>query len=168
MKKMFMIAILAIGLASLASAQVINDRAIGLRLGYPYGVSFLNPVGDANRLELGIGDDLAFSTSIYGAYHWVKDISKVQNLQWFIGPGASAGYDRNPFSKTFQASVFLHAGVEYHFDDLLNLPIEASVDFAPGVGYGNRVATGAIGGVTYTPGIRFAYDVAGLSVRYKF
>lgn len=147
MKKMFLIAALVIGFAGITSAQV-DGKAIGLRFGNGGEISYLHPLGDANRLEL----DLGFGSWAYGgvylngAYQWVKDLSALADgFNWYYGAGAALGINNG-----LGLGILGQVGIEYNF----NIPIQVSLDWRPTL--------------YLIPGTHFGYDGVALGVRYKF
>lgn len=147
MKKMFLIAVLAIGFASVTNAQV-DGNAIGIRFGNGGEISYQHALGSANRLEL----DLGFGSWAYGgvylngAYQWVWDLSALATgFNWYTGVGGALGINNG-----LGLGVLGQLGIEYNF----NIPIQLSLDWRP----------------TFylIPGTHFGYDGIALGVRYKF
>ena len=54
MKKLFFIAILALGISAFATAQT-NDKAIGIRGGWGTELSYQQPLSGSTRLEVDLG-----------------------------------------------------------------------------------------------------------------
>src|SRR5690606_32679267 len=94
MKKLLLLSFTLLGFAFASNAQEISPNAIGLRLGDSDGrhieISYQRALGDANRLELGLGfgerhhtnhDILKFT----GLYQWVFPIEG--NFNWYVGAG---------------------------------------------------------------------------------
>jgi len=148
MKKMFLMAILMVGFAAVATAQV-DSKSIGLRFGTGIEASYWHPMGDANRIEA----DLGWAGGFYahGVYHWVKDLSSVTDgLNWYFGGGAGLG-----LAAGLSVGVVGQVGVEYNFK-LKELPLVASLDYRPGLYFINPLPVWLKGGD------------ACLSIRYKF
>lgn len=157
MKKFLTLLTIVFGLGLLATAQV-NSHAIGLRLGggtfNGAEVSYQHGMGDANRLELdlGWGGNPGHSRIfVAGIYHWHWNI--VSGLNWYVGPGASAGlYHYDGFDDYIGVALGGQVGLEFDFNSL-GAPILLSIDARPmwdflgnnsGFGYGGAL------GVRYT------------------
>jgi hypothetical protein len=177
--KRFILSIFAVVVLSFtAKTQVYN--AIGLRGSVGnYGIgpelSYHQGLGDANRAELNLayGTDNNFSRiGVMGAFHWVGEVQS--GFSWFAGP-AIGGWiysfrtssvvgngnlvlnsNGTIVNKTsgFGGSVGGQIGVEYDFNEDLDLPFTASLDSRPMFNF-----------VEYYSGFEFA---VGLSIRYTF
>lgn len=136
MKKLFLSAIMLIGLAFASNAQEISKNALGLRLGSNDGfggeISYQRALGSNNRLEL----DLGFRNSnnvdafkIVGLYQWVWNIEG--GFNWYAGIGGGVGsYSYDYKGAKDNGAFFLAAGdlgIEYNFD----IPLLISLDFRP-------------------------------------
>jgi len=150
MKRMFIVAALVIGFASMASAQV-DGRAIGIRFGNGGEISYQHPLGNANRLEL----DLGFGSWAYGgmylsgAYQWVWDLSDLgDGFNWYAGFGGAVGINNG-----LGLGVLGQVGIEYNF----NIPLHLSLDWRPTF---HILSSSTLS--------RFGYDGIALGVRYKF
>lgn len=158
MKKMIFVAALMIGLAGVANAQV-DGKAIGLRFGgltgYGAEISYLHPLGSANRLEADLGWNY-YGLGLVGVYQWVWDLSALADgFNWYAGVGGGLGlydynYTGNARSNVFNLGVAGQVGIEYNF----NIPLQLSLDYRP-VFY--LLNSG-----------HFSGDGIALSVRYKF
>ena len=150
MKKIILIAALALGFAVAASAQ---PRAIGVRVGNGGEVSYQHSLG-TNFLEvdggLGLGFDGTFNVGATGIYNFM--IAEFGGgFGFYAGPGAGVGLglgDANYFSLSAAGMV----GLEYSFW----FPLQLSLDFRQhiGIGFGGH-------------GIHAPSSV-GLGIRYKF
>lgn len=147
--------IMAIGLtaanAQNKTAQTSNyQTAIGLRLGYPFGVTlkhFINPKG----LLEGILGFWYGGFNLTGLYEYHQDIESVEGLKWFAGGGADftawdyAGY------KGGSVGIDGIIGLDYKIN---SAPIDLSLDWKPSF---------------YVSGVSGFYGSGGaLSVRYTF
>ena len=150
MKKIILIAALALGFAVAASAQ---PRAIGVRVGNGGEVSYQHSLGN-NFLEvdggLGLGFDGTFNVGATGIYNFM--IAEFGGgFGFYAGPGAGVGLglgDANYFSLSAAGMV----GIEYSFA----VPLQISLDFRQDIGIG-------LGGHgLWTP------SSVGLGIRYKF
>jgi hypothetical protein len=131
MKKVLFMAVLMMGFAAVANAQV-DGKAIGLRLGNSAEISYWHPMGDANRIEA----DLGWTGGInniggfyaHGVYHWVKDLSELADgFNWYYGGGVGLG-----LSTGLSVGIVGQIGIEYNFE-LKDWPLVASIDYRPGL-----------------------------------
>ena len=161
--KRFSVLIVAafIGL-SMANAQ---SNAIGLRFnaGDGSGVefSYQRTLGNANRLELGLGLDGHEYYNWFrftALYQWVWDLSELApGFNWYAGVGGglySWSYKSN-WKKDNDNYVGLgvlgNIGIEYNFD----FPLQLSLDLRPGFHF-------------FDGGNDFGFGGVALGVRYKF
>jgi hypothetical protein len=144
MKKLFLVTFALIGFAFTIQAQEIADNAIGLRLGDSDGfgaeISYQRALGDANRLEFGLGwrDGKNYSAlRAVGLYQWVMNLD--DGFNWYVGAGGGfASYSIDDIAPGFDdsdTSLFVAGdiGVEYNFD----IPLLISLDFRPELGFGD-------------------------------
>jgi len=167
MRKLFLSAIMLIGLAYSAQAQ--DRNALGLRLGDNDGfggeVSYQRTLGSGNRLELDLGwrDSKHYDAiKLVGLYQWVWNIEG--GFNWYAGVGGGLGtweYDdkRLPpwadgIDKDSGTFVVLAGdiGIEYNFD----FPLQLSLDIRPEFYVGDDFRED-----------NFAPDIA-LGVRFRF
>lgn len=162
MKKLFLLALVAIGFGMTTQAQTISENAIGLRFGGANGlgaeVSYQRALGDNNRLELDLGwrNDNAFDAyKLTGLYQWVWNIDG--GFNWYAGLGGGLGSVSDNRRDRDNEGVFLFAagdvGIEYNFD----IPLLISLDFRPEFGFFS----------SDYPLDTFSPDIA-LGVRYQF
>ncbi|PPK85151.1 hypothetical protein CLV84_2043 [Neolewinella xylanilytica] len=122
-----------------ASAQDFKSAA-GVRLGYPFSVSYKTFITETNALEAYVGfrsySGVANWISINGAYQVHNDIAELEGLQWYYGGGAGAQFWSYDFdasgSTTFSVSGYL--GLQYTFADT---PVTASIDWVPTYFFGS-------------------------------
>ncbi|MGE0079026.1 MAG: hypothetical protein AB7S48_14295 [Bacteroidales bacterium] len=134
-----------------------HNTALGLRVGYPSGITAKHFFGKKSALE-GIVSFGWGGVGLTGLYELHNEVSGTDGLNWYYGLGAhiaTAKADKhNPWENKSGDEFFLGAdgiiGLEYTFK---NAPINLSVDIMP------------IINVVESPGIWFN---AGLSVRYAF
>nr|WP_322624755.1 hypothetical protein [uncultured Flavobacterium sp.] len=166
MKKVFLSAIMLLGLAYSAQAQSGGRNALGLRLGDNDGfgaeVSYQRDLSSNNRLELDLGwrnsnDWDAFKLT--GLYQWTWNIEG--GFDWYAGVGGGVGswsYDYNgPGPNRYKDDgtfIFVAGdiGIEYNFD----IPLQLALDFRPEIYFNDDYR-----------GDNFGPDIA-LSIRYKF
>jgi hypothetical protein len=144
MKKLFLVSFALIGFAFTTRAQEIADNAIGLRLGDSDGfgaeISYQRALGDANRLEFGLGWRNGKNYSALravGLYQWVMNLDG--GFNWYVGAGGGfASYSIDDVAPEFDdsdTSLFVAGdiGIEYNFD----IPLLISLDFRPELGFGD-------------------------------
>lgn len=153
MKKYLLILFVIAGFSADLSAQV-EPHYIGIRFGggnFGGGgeFSYMHGLGDANRLELGLGLNSLNGTSYFrvvGIYQWVWDLN--EGFSWYAGPGAQ-------FYAVSNASTVLvggEVGVEYNFNTNLDTPLQISLDTRPmfNLGDGDGFGWGVHLGIRYT------------------
>jgi hypothetical protein len=148
MKKVVWIVLFVAGMAGVANAQV-KGKALGVRFGNAGEISYQHPLSDVNRLEfdLGFGSWKYGGMYLNGIYHWVNDLSELQEgFNWYYGVGAAVGINTNLFS----AAAIGNIGIEYNFD----FPLQLSLDWRPGL--------------FVVPKIRLGWDGVALSARWRF
>ena len=152
MKKIILIAALALGFAVAASAQ---PRAIGVRVGNGGEVSYQHSLGN-NFLEvdggLGIkfGENNSLNVGATGIYNFM--IAEFGGgFGFYAGPGVGVGLKLGD-EGFFNLSAAGMVGIEYNF----SIPLQLSLDFRQhiGIGFG--------GNGPWTP------SSVGLGIRYKF
>jgi len=152
MKKMFFAFLLLLSIAGSVNAQV-DGKAIGIRFGYGGEISYQQPLGNANRLELDLGLD-HYGFGLSGVYQWVWDLSTLADgFNWYAGFGAAVGsfdFDSNNGSRALNVGLLGQVGIEYNF----NIPIQLSLDYRPGFYFLN--------------GSNPTYDGICLAARYRF
>ncbi len=149
MKKVMITLMLILGLETGMHAQQIT-KAIRLRLGYGGEVSFQQPLGSANRLELDLGLN-RYGFGLNGIYQWVWDLSAISDgFNWYAGVGASIGSYNYYSNSPLNVGILGQIGLEYNF----KIPIQLSLDYRPGFYLLN--------------GFYPSYDEICLGVRYKF
>jgi hypothetical protein len=166
MKKIFLSALMLLGLAFSAQAQDISKNALGLRLGDNDGfggeISYQRGLGDNNRLELDLGwrnSNHVDALKLTGLYQWVWNIDG--GFNWYAGVGAGLGswsYD-GPGNADNDGVFILAAGdlgIEYNFD----IPLQLSLDIRPEFYLNNS-------GDNKFREDNFGPDIA-LGIRYRF
>ncbi|MDR2361802.1 MAG: hypothetical protein LBD91_03655 [Prevotellaceae bacterium] len=112
------------------------EKSIGLRLGKPLGLTYKQFVTNQNAIEGILDLDLftkdAFNLCVSGFYTWQWNLANVKGLDWFVGPGASAGLffvsAAGSTISDFNVSLNGLIGLEYKFD---GIPLAISADFGP-------------------------------------
>jgi hypothetical protein len=163
MKKTILTLALLVSMAGALSAQP-NGRTIGLRLGYPTELSYQMGLGDANRIELGLGFrsyGYGFSGnytqfSFSGVYQWVWDLSQIADgVNWYAGVGAAVGYYSYSYiNVTYSGipiSILGQIGIEYNFSEI---PLRVSLDYRPGI---QITSNGGFIGDGYALGVRYRF-----------
>lgn len=139
MKRILFITSLFLGLSVAAHSQTISPKAIGLRLGTgtvsDVEISFQKALGGIQRLELDLGfsgGQNYSSGSVAAILQW--DFNIVEDLNWYIGPGAALGLytwsDGNGNHSGASVGLGGQVGIEYN---LINVgaPILISLDTRP-------------------------------------
>jgi len=101
--------------------------AIGLRLGYPFGVTFKHFLNETSAIDLFAGTRYSGFT-FGGNYEIHKALPDVAGLKWYIGGGALITfYDYQGYgSSNFGIDGVI--GLDYTFADA---PFNLSLDFQP-------------------------------------
>ena len=165
MKKIFLSAVMLIGLALGAQAQEIRKNALGLRIGDNDGfggeVSYQRGLGDNNRLELDLGwrDSRHYDAmKIVALYQWIWNIEG--GFNWYAGAGGGLGtysfkndydYPGDDDSGTFLLLAG-DIGIEYVFD----IPLQLSLDFRPELYFGDDFRNDNFG-PDIALGVRFTF-----------
>lgn len=167
MKKLIVLVVFLVGFTA-AFAQDYQ-RAIGLRAGWDYGISYKHFINDHAAIE-GVATFRSWGvpgyrynyTRLMGLYLHHMPISGVDGLRWYVGGGASMSFwggQYRDWNKAFGTnyattnfSIHGAVGLDYKFADI---PINLSVDFMPTI---------TIGG--WRSG--FGADYGAFAVRYTF
>lgn len=159
MKKMFFALALVVSSLGALSAQA-DSKTIGLRMGGGFGygaeVSYQQPIGIANRVEVDLGLNRS-GFGLSGIYQWVWDFSELADgFNWYAGVGGGIGSynfdyltDKNKANVT-TLGVLGQIGLEYQFE----IPLTISVDYRPGI--------------YFASGLNSSFDGICLSARYRF
>jgi hypothetical protein len=150
MKKFIFALALGLSIISALNAQKMG-KAIGLRFGYGGEISYQQPLGNANRLELDLGLN-AYGFGLNGVYQWVWDLSSLADgFNWYAGIGAGVGtYNYYLGTNHLNVGILGQIGMEYNF----NIPLQLSLDYRPGFYFLN--------------GFYPSYDGICLAARYRF
>jgi len=150
MKKTILTLALALSFVSALTAQA-DSKAIGLRLGYGAELSYQQPLGNVNRLELDLGWNY-YGFGLSGVYQWVWNISESSpGFKWYAGVGAGLGsYHYSSTLNSLGIGILGQIGIEYNF----NIPLQLSLDYRPGI--------------FIIPAFWGSYDGICLSARYRF
>ena len=157
LRSFFLLVLLGLFSPSLAAQDY--GSAIGLRLGFPFSVSYKNFLNRTDALEIYAGvrnfDSYGWF-SVNAAYQRHTDIAEVYGLQWYYGGGAGLQFWN--YDATSEGSVTLaisgYLGLQYSFYDL---PLTFSLDWRPSVFIGKNLGTGFN---------TFGAGYGGLGVRY--
>ncbi len=146
-------------LFSLTATAQDYTSAVGVRLGYPFSVSYKTFLNETSAVEAYAG------FRGYGSAHWISinaayqihnGIDAVDGLRWYYGGGAGAQFWSYDFvessSTTFSVSGYL--GLEYTFADA---PVAVSLDWVP---------TYFLGSTRYGAFNSFGGGYGALAVRY--
>jgi hypothetical protein len=154
MKRAVIILLFVVTLSLTLKAQDYKT-SLGLRAGYPYGLTIKHFLGETNAVEgiLATNWGGAVAMALYENEHWT---GHYPGLNWFWGLGAHVGFwDNNPHIRsTYTGSVLGVDGIlglEYTFDEI---PLNLSLDILPSL---NLIGDTNWGGI-----------FSALSVRYVF
>lgn len=153
MKKIILIAALALGMAFAASAQ---PRAIGARLGYAMEISYQHTVNGADFVEANLGSLGLWGLDLSSTYNFmIAQPSWTDRGEWgfYAGPGIALGFLHGT-SIAIQGQV----GLEYTFW----FPLQLAIDLKPQIG----VVMGNNNAAFWRTGL-YGFAPA-LSVRYRF
>ena len=151
MKKILMIAVMALGFVATAAAGD-GPRAIGIRGGYGVELSYQHNLG-SNFVEADLGLVGSY-INVAATYNWMIATPQFTDRgDWgvYAGPGASVGLGGG-----FHVAAAGMVGLEYQFW----FPLQLSVDIRPQLGLG-------MGG-DEPLGLHFSGYWPTLGVRYKF
>ncbi len=144
MKKIFLLATVAIFSVSVANAQSMGSdykNALGFKI-YPGAISYKHFFSAKNAT---------------GLYEIHSPINSVEGLQWYIGPGAHVGFFNTRYKNAFPGATGAYFGVDgvLGLDYKINkAPINLSIDWQPSYTFGDYVG--------------FDGGWGGLGVRYTF
>ena len=167
MKKLFIVAVMAIVSVTYAAAQ---PRAIGANLGGGLGFSYEHGFGEKNMLDVAVSFPLAgLFDKHYGVganitYDWIDPFNapvpwnEKGEWHWYMGVGGAGGLYNFSNPTHWFTGVAGHIGIEYDFW----FPLQLSVDWRPSFGVSN-----------WNEGDKINFDLHGLygislGVRYKF
>ena len=161
MKKIILMAVLALGITIAANAQ---PRAIGGRLAYGVEASYQHTVQGADFVEANLGLFGFGSLNATATYNFmIAQPAWTDRGEWgfYAGPGASLGYH---FANAVTISAVGQVGLEYTFW----FPLQLSVDLRPqiGIAAGKNIGPNGQDVAFYTGGL-FVF-VPTIGVRYRF
>ncbi|MFA6589794.1 MAG: hypothetical protein WCS66_05575 [Bacteroidales bacterium] len=121
------------------TATFAQNKAIGLRGGYGFEITYQQPIGDANRLEADLGLGAFNGLNIAAIYQWVWSLESIglpEGFKWYAGPGADLylGLGNNSAFPGLSAGVGGQIGIEYSFSEI---PLQLSIDYRPMWMFGN-------------------------------
>ena len=157
MRKLLLVIVASVALASVAAAQ---PKAIGVRIGnYGVDVSYENYAGENDFLEFELGLDNVFNTEAFhfdGVYNFMiahPDWTPEGQWDFYVGPGASvAVWDNGKNENVVYAGILGNVGLEYIFD----FPLQFSLSLRPRLMFGDGKVR------------RNGLLTLGLGVRYMF
>ncbi|MGI8951639.1 MAG: hypothetical protein ACR2FN_08645 [Chitinophagaceae bacterium] len=153
MKKIFLSLIVSF-LALKSFAQSGYNQAIGLKFPGGFAVTYKKFVTQNNNVEAqAIFWQQGFKA--VGLYEFNFDITGVNNLRWFVGPGAHIGFWNSQYQKNYSSNADFGAdgiiGLDYKFEEF---PINVSLDWQPSI--------------TLVGNAGFLPNGGGLGIRYTF
>lgn len=151
MKKIIAAVTLA-SIVSTASAQRHSTyrTALGVKVWDGAGISFKHFLQDRKALEL-IGYFWNQGSRITGLYEIHGPVTGAKGLQWYIGPGAHAGFYNSRYGDGAFIGIDGVLGLDYTFS---GVPLNLSLDWQPSFEFGsNRGFVGSWGGL----GVRYTF-----------
>ena len=163
MKKILLIASLALGISLAAAAQ---PRAIGARMGWGFEASYQHTMKGADFLEADLG---LFTYALNGAVVYNFMIAQpawTDRGEWgfYAGPGGAVGIGVLNGTGGFNLSAAGQVGLEYTFW----LPLQLSVDIRPYFGFHVNDGFHDFGSKCGFYNYGMLGFVPTLSVRYRF
>jgi hypothetical protein len=144
-----------IGIGSATAQSNIGSHdyktALGVKF-YPGAVTLKHFIKDDAAIE-GIGYFWNRGSRITGLYEFHGDISGVDGLKWYIGPGAHVGFYNTKYGGGSSVGVDGVLGLDYKIREA---PIDFSLDWQPSFEFGNNYGNG------------FSGNWGGLAIRYVF
>ncbi len=126
MKKILIIAVIALGFSTAAAAQ---SKAVGARVTDGLEVSYQHYISGTNFVEANLGFVDFLNLNINAAASYNFSIAQFANgFNFYAGP--SAGVALGLKSKYFGVGVGGNVGIEYEF----NIPLQISFDIRPQIG----------------------------------
>jgi opacity protein-like surface antigen len=164
MKKVYLSAIMLVGLAFSGQAQDISKNALGLRLGDNDGfggeISFQRGLSKKNRLELDLGwrnSNNVDALKLAGIYQWVWNIDG--GFNWYAGVGGGLGSWSVKYNNDKNSGIYGFAagdiGIEYSFEEA---PILLSLDIRPEFYFNSSSFRANSFGPDLALGIRYKWD----------
>ncbi len=135
---------------SAANAQTYKN-ALGVKF-YPGAVTFKHFTSSKVSLEA-IGYFYNRGTRITGLYEFNFPLADIQNLNWYVGPGAHVGFYSNKYGGSTSFGVDGVIGLDYKIE---KAPINLSLDWQPSIEFGDNYGNGFSGGW------------GGFAIRYTF
>jgi hypothetical protein len=137
-------------------AQEVNTSssyttAVGLKF-YPGALSVKHFTSDNVAIE-GLGYFWNYGFRITGLYEFYHDISGVEGLKWYVGPGVHVGFYDTRYGGGTSLGIDGVLGLDYKFQ---GAPINMSVDWQPSFEFGDNFDNGFFGGW------------GGIGIRYTF
>ena len=124
------------------TATIAQSKALGLRGGYGFEISYQQALGDANRLEADLGLGVFNGLNLAAVYQWVWSLESIglpEGFKWYAGPGADLyfGFGNNEGNNNYEgisAGIGGQIGVEYTFP---GIPLQLAIDCRPMWLFGN-------------------------------
>ena len=160
MRKLVLSAVIVLLLSTItmsASAQTQYNSsssyttALGLKY-YPGGITIKHFINSNTALE-GLLYFWSPGVRFTGLYEIHGDISDVNGLKWYIGPGAHLGFYNNDYGGGVSIGLDGVLGLDYKFE---GAPINLSLDWQPSLEFSSSYESGFIG------------NWGGLGIRYAF
>ncbi len=151
MKTKLLSVILVLTIFSTAAHAQNYKNALGVKF-YPGAVTFKHFTSSKVSLEA-IGYFYNHGTRITGLYEFNFPLADVDNLNWYVGPGAHVGFYNNKYGGGTSFGVDGVIGIDYKIE---KAPINLSLDWQPSIEFGDNFGNGFSGGW------------GGFAIRYSF
>lgn len=154
MKKLFLMALFALGASTWAEAQT-NEKAIGGRFGWGGEISYQHPLQAKTRAEVNMGvygwGDYS-DVVLTGIHQWLFAPNGGFNLYAGVGPQIGSYWYTDNAKHGLGLGIAGQFGGEYNFSEI---PLQLSIDWRPSF--------------SILPATRgFGYWSVGVGVRYRF
>jgi hypothetical protein len=143
-----LLALAAFLLVLAATAQSPYNKAIGIRFPAGTGLTYKKFITQKAAMEfLALYAKESFRLS--GLYEFHFPFAKAEGLNWYVGPGAHAGFYKTQYQKSYSSKMDIGIdgviGLDYKFN---GLPVNVSLDWQPSVSLsGNSGTHTSYGGV---------------------
>ncbi len=146
MKKILIVAALALGFAVAASAQ---PKAIGIRGSYGVEVNYHHYLVGINFLEIGVGMPGFNDANIAAVYNF-SIVEFGDGFNFYAGPGVGLEFGK----QWFGIGVAGQVGLEYNF----KFPLNLSIDLRPQLGFASAAGVSAFGFWGWYPNLGIRYQ----------
>lgn len=157
-KKSWLFVLIFMGSTALAQKHsAYYQTAVGIKF-FPGAVTAKHFISNHNALE-GVAYFWDYGVRVTGLYEIHKEISDVDGLQWYIGPGAHVGFWNSNWAAAYpnratgmNLGIDGVLGLDYKVNDL---PLNISIDWQPSINLvGYSYFQGGWGGI----GLRYTIE----------